>query len=191
MKRGFIRSFKSGPTLRSQKAALRAAGLDVDDPFGPVHSEDREVAIASLEPGDVLVVASASCLGFSARDVLEALSEIGKRGSSVLDLDTSETVSIHPDAVPALEFAARAESSSRAAALSRARQARRESGNLGQKPFEWSAEKIHTILQMRGEGATNAQISEAVGASIATLNRKIRELRDNGKLSDTSKKGAD
>lgn len=182
MKRGFIRSVAGGPSIKQQKAALAAAGLDVVGPFGPVYIDDRDAAVASLAPGDVLVIAEPSCLGTTAADALEVLSQIGAREAKLLDLSSDTAVYWHPDAQAPLEFAVEAGRASRMAQARKMRKARAASGNLGQVPFEWTRAKIKELRRLELDGATREEQATALGCSRATLQRKIREM--------TSKKGA-
>lgn len=184
MQIGYMRATGAGMTVKAQKAALSSIGLDVTDKYGPVYLDDRNQAIASLEAGDVLAIASASCLGHPESDVLAALEAVGRRGAVVLDVETGETVKWHPDAQAPLAFAVRAGSTSRKAIAAKARAARAATGNYGQKPFEWDRKTTDQLKSMLKSGELTRQgIADELGVSRATLQRKLREM--------TSNKGAD
>lgn len=183
MKRGFIRSIAGGITINQQKAALAAAGLNVDDSSGYVYFDDRKAAIASLEPGDELVIAEPACLGTTGPDALEAIADIGKRSAKIRDLSSGRIIAWHPDAQSPLDFATEVGRASRAATIQKMRMARSDSGNLGQAPFEWTAQKIKDLRRLEGEGVSRVKQAQALGCSRATLQRKIRQLN--------SKQGAD
>lgn len=179
MKRGYIRTVAGGPSINQQKAALAAAGIDVDDPYGPVYIDEREAAIASLAPGDELVIAEPSCLGTTAADALVALSQIGARSAKVLDLASGTAIDWHPDAQAPLEFAVEAGRASVAARARKMRKARAASGNLGQAPFEWTKAKISELRRLELDGTTREEQAKALGCSRATLQRKLREMASN------------
>ncbi|MEO1564175.1 MAG: hypothetical protein AAFR98_12125 [Pseudomonadota bacterium] len=183
MKRGYIRTVPGGISVKAQKAALSTAGLDVDDPYGPVYIDDRDAAIASLEAGDELVIAEPACLGTTGPDALEAIAEIGRRSATVLDLSSGTTVAWHPDAQAPLDFANAVGRASRIAQAKKMRKARAASGNFGQAPFEWTAQKLKKLRQLENEGASREAQAKALGCSRATLQRKIRNM--------TSMKGAE
>ena len=172
-----------GISIKAQKASLASAGLDVDDPNGPVYIDDRDAAIASLEAGDELVIAEPACLGTTGPDALEAIAEIGRRAATVLDLASGTTVAWHPDAQAPLDFANAVGRASRMAQAKKMRKARAASGNFGQSPFEWTAQKIKRLRQLESEGASREAQAKALGCSRATLQRKVREM--------ASKKGAE
>lgn len=104
----------------------------MDDPYGPVYIDERDAAIASLAPGDVLVIAEPSCLGTTASDVLETLSQIGARSARVLDLSNDTMVGWHPDAQAPLDFAVEAGHASRVAQARKMRKARAAWNKKGQ-----------------------------------------------------------
>lgn len=176
MKRGYIRTVAGGITIKQQKVALAAAGLDVDDPFGPVYIDDRDAAIASLQVGDLFVIAEPACLGTTGPDALEAMSEIGRRGASVYDLSSNATIAWHPDAQAPLDFATEVGRASRAAQAKKMRKARAKSGNLGQAAFEWTPQRMKDLRRMEDEGLSREKQAKALGCSRATLQRKVREM---------------
>jgi len=176
MKRGYIRTVPGGISIKDQKAALSAAGLDVVNPCGPVYVDDRSAAIASLKPGDELVIAEPACLGTTGPDALEAIAEIGKRSAKILDLSSGATVVWHPDAQAPLDFANEVGRASRMAQSKKMRKARAKSGNLGQTPFEWTAQKLKKLRELEKKGVSREEQARALGCSRATLQRKIREM---------------
>lgn len=168
---------KAGPSIERQKAAMLSVGLNPDDALGQVYLDDRNAAIASLAPGDELVVASAECLGHPESDVLEALADIGARSAAVFDVEAAQRVEWHPSAQMALLFAVRAGSEARKAIAARARRSRVASGNLGGVPaIEWDREAIGKLRAMFEAGEARQRMADALGVSRATVQRKLREL---------------
>lgn len=168
----------AGLSVKDQRAALSAAGLDVTDEYGPVYLDDRDAAIASLMKDDELVVASASCLGHPEHDILFALAAIGERGATVLDLEAETTIPWNPDTQAAVDFAIRGGTATRNAVAAKARRARAESGNLGGlPPVQWDRKKLSALKQMDQVGElTRQQMADKLGVSRATLQRKLAEL---------------
>ncbi|WJS87210.1 recombinase family protein [Paracoccus sp. TOH] len=193
MRRGYIRLSKAGPSLKEQQDALASAGIDNFTDFGPVYVDviprgrpaealpNRRHAIISLEPGDELVVASAARLGTSAVDVLEALAEIGRRGASVFDVEQSQLVSWHPDALPVLEFASRAEAQGRKEVAAKMRRARVESGMIGGQPAKLKGALLAKARSLWADPRMSAaEVSEEVGVSVRTLYRHLGDKTASG-----------
>lgn len=179
MRRGYIRTVVGGLTVGQQASILADAGIDVTRQNGVVFIDDRDAAIASLEPHDELVIANPSCLGATSCDVLGALAAIGVRSATVLVVSDNTRVAWHPDAQAPLEFAVEAGKAARRAKTAEMRRARAASGNLGQARFELTPAKLATLRRLESEGTTREQQAEALGCSRATLQRKIRELTSN------------
>lgn len=175
MRFGFIRTAPAGMTNKAQKAALAAVGLDDFSDTGPVFVDDRDKALAALAPGDVLVVASAACLGTTSSDVLAALAEITRHKASVLEVASGMVVSCPPDALPALDFANRADSENKKAIAAKARRAR-AAGRMNQWPG-WDAARIKRLKEMASEGVLSRdEMAKELGTSRATVQRKLREF---------------
>lgn len=172
-----MRTMVAGMSIRKQKGDLSAAGFDFDDEYVPVHLDDRDAAIASMAPGDVLVVASASCLGYPEHDILSALAEIGRRGASVLDLETGEEIQWHPEMQKVADFAERGGSATRKAIAAKARKARVESGNLGGVPAaDRGPQQTKRLKAMLAEGKlSRKEMAQELGMSRATLQRWLRD----------------
>lgn len=180
MQFGYMSTKSAAMTMRKQIAEMRKAGFDMDDEFAPVFRDDRDIAIASLDAGDVLVVASAACLGTVASDVLSALEGIGKRGATVHDLSTGQTLAWNEQTQENLEFAMRADHENRKAHMARMRKARAAGGKLGGIPaVEWDAAKMKALHSGLAEGLSRDDLAKRLGISRATLQRKLREMRSN------------
>lgn len=176
MQFGFMRSSPAGPTIKAQQAALAAIGLDDFSEAGPVFVDDRKAALTILAPGDVLVVASAACLGTTSSDVLTVLAEVSRRRASVLDAATGIIVSCPPAVLPALDFANRADSENKRAIAAKARRERAASGRVNQWPG-WDAKRIKRLMDMEAEGTLSRdEMAAELGTSRATVQRKLREL---------------
>ena len=82
---GYARVSSDGQTLGSQQAALKAAGCDrmFSEKVSGVVTDRRQLAkaIATLQPGDVLVVTKLDRLARSLRDLLVTLSTITEKGA--------------------------------------------------------------------------------------------------------------
>lgn len=177
MLRGFIRTMGVGLSVKDQRAALSAAGLDMADEYGSVYLDDRDAAIASLMQGDKLVVASAACLGHPEHDILAALSAIGARGATVMDLETQTTIPWNPDAQAAVDFSIRGGTATRNAVAAKARRARTASGNLGGIPaVDWDQTKLKKLREMFDQNTPRQKMADMLGVSRPTLQRKLRDL---------------
>lgn len=187
MLRGFIRTMRVGLSVKDQRSALSAAGLDSADECSPVYLDDRDAAIASLKEGDQLVVASAACLGHPEHDILAALSAIGERGATVMDLETQTTIPWSADVQAAVDFSIRGGTATRNAVAAKARRARAASGNLGGIPaVEWDQTKLTKLREMFDNNTPRQKMADILGVSRPTLQRKLRDLGLVG-----SKKGSD
>lgn len=71
MKRGYIRRVAGGPTIKQQKLALAAAGLDAADRFGPVYIDDLSVASGIINSGTAIDIASGWITG-SSRSIVKS-----------------------------------------------------------------------------------------------------------------------
>lgn len=179
-----MRTMATGISVRKQRADLSAAGFDFADEYVPVYLDDRDAAISSLAPGDLLVVSSASCLGYPEHDILSAFAEIGRRGASVLDLETGEEIQWHPEMQKVADFAERGGSATRKAIAAKARKARVESGNLGGLPVaDRGPKQVKLLKAMLAEGKlSREEMAQKLGMSRATLQRW---LRDDSSLTQT------
>jgi DNA invertase Pin-like site-specific DNA recombinase len=121
MKIGYMRESAAGPSLAEQQALLRLAGIEDFSRHAPVYTDrrrkgptattpERDAMVRILRPGDVVIIAKATRLGTSRADVLKAMAAITARGAAIHDAEVGQDVQLHPDAVPAIAFADRAES---------------------------------------------------------------------------------
>lgn len=188
MRRGYIRLSKAGPSLESQQAALRSAGLDDFSEYGPVYVDqvvggrraselpERENAVRSLEPGDELVVSSAARLGTSVSDVVAVLQEVGRKDAAVFDVETGAVIRWHPDALQVIEYAQRADSANRKEIAEKMRQKRVATGRLGGAPGrKWKVSEKRAQELWDDLSRSNQSVAEEVGTSVPTLYRRLGE----------------
>lgn len=186
MRRGYIRLSKAGPSLEDQQKALANAGIDDFSEYGPVYVDEvpkrrnaptlpqRFQAIRSLEAGDELVVSSASRLGTSAGDVLDAMRAIAERRAALYDAETGETVVWHPDATKVIEFARRAEGENRKEIAAKMRHSREASGKIGGAPEKLSGAALKEAKRLWADATlSSAQVAEQIGVNVRTLYRRL------------------
>lgn len=186
MKRGYIRLSKAGPTLDAQKVALEKAGIEDFSEYGPVYVDEipkrrnaptlprRHEAIRSLEAGDILVVSSASRLGTSAGDVLDAMQAISGRRAALYEVETEQTIVWHPDATKVIEFARRAEGENRKEIAAKMRQSREATGKIGGAPEKLSGAALIDAKRLWAETTlSSAQVAEKIGVNVRTLYRRL------------------
>lgn len=186
MRRGYIRLSKAGPSLQDQQKALASAGIDDFSEFGPVYVDDipkrrnaptlpqRFEAIRSLEAGDELVVSSASRLGTSAGDVLDALRAIADRRAALYDAEIGETIVWHPDAAKLIAFAHRAESENRKEIAAKMRHSREASGKVGGAPEKLSGTALNEARRLWADTTlSSAEVAERIGVNVRTLYRRL------------------
>lgn len=186
MKRGYIRLSKAGPTLEDQKAALAKAGIEDFSEHGHVYVDEipnrrnepllpqRAEAIRSLEAGDELVVTSASRLGPSTGDVLDAMKAIADRKAALYDVETGMAVVWHPDAMTVIEYARRAEGENRKEIAAKMRQSRVSSGKIGGAPEKLSGATLIEAERLWADATlSSAQVAEKIGVNVRTLYRRL------------------
>ena len=173
-------SRSAATSIKDQKDALRSAGFDLDDPHDRVFVDNREYAIAALDSGDELVVATAACLGTVASDALGVIRDVAARGASVRVLDGETLLSFGPDAQAALDVAMSADHDNRKARIAAMRKAGRAQGKTGGKaPVEWGEKQIKEVERLESQGKTRNEIAKALNISRATLMRRLRETNSN------------
>ncbi|MCA1490739.1 recombinase family protein [Ensifer sp. NBAIM29] len=185
MRRGYIRLSKAGPSLEDQQKALASAGIDDFSEYGPVYVDvipkhnqptlpQRLEAIRSLEAGDELVVASASRLGTSTGDVLDAMKAIGDQKAALFDAETGETVIWHPDTAKVIEFARRAEGENRREIAAKMRRARVTSGKVGGAPERFGAEALAEAEKLWADPKlSSSEVARLTGINVRTLYRRL------------------
>lgn len=186
MRRGYIRLSKAGPSFEDQQKALANAGIDDFSEYGPVYVDEiskrrnplilpaRFEAIRSLEAGDELVVASASRLGTSTGDVLDAMKAIADRKAALYDVETGETVIWHPDATKVIDYARRAEGENRKEIGAKMRQSREASGRIGGAPEKLSGAALKEAKRLWADTTlSSSQVAEKIGVNVRTLYRRL------------------
>jgi DNA invertase Pin-like site-specific DNA recombinase len=173
---GYMSTKSAATSIKQQREAMRAAGFNLDDPLERVFCDDRAFAIAALDKGDELVVATAACLGTVASDVLGVLRDVAARGAAIRILDDNAILSFPPEAEAALDAAMKADHANRKSRIAEMRKARRESGKMGGKaPVEWGPKQIAEVARLESQGQTRDEIAKALGMGRATLMRRLRE----------------
>lgn len=186
MKYGYICISKVGPSKAQQQSALTEAGADkfiVDDIQEVKGSKrlalaERTKLLDLLDKGDQVLVSSAARVGTSPGDILEFMQEVHARGAVILDLETGETITWHPDAAPAIEFVKRAELGQRSEIARKMNRRRAETGNMG-APRKLTDEGLEEARELwKDPSLTVAEIAKRVGVVPRTLYRRL-EPREN------------
>ncbi|MBY6135024.1 hypothetical protein KUV61_04240 [Nocardioides marinus] len=162
--RGFMRTMGAGLSVKDQRAAFSAAGLDVADEYRLVYMDDRDAATASLTEGEKPVVASAACLGHPEHNILAALSAIGVRAVTVMDLETGTSLPWNPETQAAMDFSIRCGKGTRNVVAAKARRARTASGNLGGIPaVEWDQAKLQKLWGVFFQNTPRQEMADTQG----------------------------
>lgn len=185
---GYIRVSKAGPSLEEQIDFLRKAGCDDISVTGNLFIDDlararagdqlleRERAISGLQAGDTLVIAKASRLGVSASDIVEALKGIAIKQAHLLVADSGLEISPSPNSVLVLDFIQTVEDENKDEAITKMRQARLMTGNLGGAPKKYSKDVLESAKRLWGDPRYMvSQIVEETGISRRTLYRCFGE----------------
>lgn len=181
---GYIRMSQSGPTHEEQSAALRSAGvIGVHFDLVPRPSDEpgkryrgRAAAIAELEPGDELVIASPSRIGATRSDVLTTLEAIGARQAALFVVSMGKRLIWTPEALAVADFAGQAESESRAEVTRHMRLRKAQLGvRSGPKPKIVEGTDIWNGAKVAWEDPTTSanQVARAFNVSVPTLYRRF------------------
>ncbi len=129
-------------------------------------------AIAALQLGDELVIASAAVLGSTRNAVLRAIEAIGKRGATLYDASATQSVTWHPDALTVIAFAERAESETRRRVTAKARERKVELGVTGGAPTRLQGQRLEQARERWADLSTSArQVAEEFEVGVRTLYR--------------------
>jgi DNA invertase Pin-like site-specific DNA recombinase len=175
---GYARVSTDGQTLDAQQAALKAAGCErtFAEKVSGAKTDRRQLqrAIASLGPGDLLLVTRLDRLARSTRDLLNVLDDVAKRGAGFKSLADPmiDTTSAHGKLILAV-LGALAEFE-RSMILSRTSEGRKRAQargvRFGRKP-KLSAFQIKEALARKEAGETLTDIGRTFGVSHSTISR--------------------
>ncbi len=181
MKLGYVRLSVAGPSLDSQLAAQRSAGVHpskimIDDhqAGAPYAFEARSMLLFSMKSGDELVVAAASRLGVGLDDVLGVLAEVSRRGASVFDVETGQRSVWHPDAAGIVDFARRATSGIRLEVVAKMQRGRVLSERLGGPRPKLEGDRLERARRLWEDPVIPAHaIADEFEVSVRTLYRRL------------------
>jgi hypothetical protein len=178
------------PTIKSQKAALGLEAVaDDDQVYVDLNPKRRRAtpaepfpelaeAIRSLRAEDELAVAGPEILGGSHAQIITVMQAIGAKQAAIFDASIGETIAWQPEALKALDFAARGETKRREFALRKARVRRAElgrgNGRVAQldKDKNPKAYKAALAVWLDPE-LTGNQAADKIGVSPSTAYRKL------------------
>jgi DNA invertase Pin-like site-specific DNA recombinase len=187
---GYILPTRGGPSVETQRLALREAGVEDDrvvyveaglirrkGKVLPDHLAMRREMIRAVRRGadDVVVVSSLDRLGLTTADILGAVDAISRKGGAILDVSAGETYRWHPDATGLVAAAARAERALMLERTAKARQAGKELGFEGGRPKALaSKKKLAEAKRLWPDQELSAKaVSKLVGVSVRTLYREL------------------
>lgn len=117
---------------------------------------------------------SASRLGTSAGDVLDAMRAIADRRAALYYAETCETIAWHPGATKVIAFARRAEGENRKEIAAKMRHSREASGKIGGAPEKLSGAALKEAKRLWADTTlSSAQVAEHVGVNVRTLYRRL------------------
>jgi hypothetical protein len=190
VRRFYIREAPGLPTIKSQKVALGLEAVADDDPvYVDLNPKRRRAtpaepfpelaeAIRSLRAEDELAVAGPEILGGSQAQIFQVMQAIGAKQAAIYDASTDQVIAWQPEALKALDFAARGETKRREFALRKARVRRAElgrgNGRVAQldKDKNPKAYKVALAVWLDPE-LTGNQAADKIGVSPSTAYRKL------------------
>ena len=187
MKRGYIRLSSTGPSENGQRAALAAAGVDdvtVEARLkagAPASRRTpmRDDVVESLQPGDLIVIASPGCIGVGRADVLHALGQIAAAGAGIHVVSADATIYWSQEAVSAAMFAVQAEAENTQWRARHARAARAAAGETHLIDVVRARSDVKALW--RDVRLTVADIGRRTGLSRSTLYRAFGPRMKDGR----------
>ncbi len=180
MKLFYLREALGLPTIKAQKAALALDTVADDDPVWIDLNPKRKratpaepfpelaLAIRALRPEDELAVAGPEVLGGSQAQIFQVMQAIGAKQAAIYDASTDQVMAWQPEALKALDFAARGETKRREFSLRAARMKRAESGKPYGKPPKLTGKKLEAARAVWIDPAlTRKEAAEKLGFSPA------------------------
>ena len=176
----YLREAPGLPTIKAQKAALALDAVADDDPVWIDLNPKRKratpaepfpelaLAIRALRPEDELAVAGPEVLGGSQAQIFQVMQAIGAKQAAIYDAGADQVIAWQPEALKALDFAARGETKRREFSLRKARVKRAESGKPYGKPAKLTGKKLEVARAVWMDPAlTRKEAAEKLGFSPA------------------------
>ncbi len=180
MKLFYLREAPGLPTIKAQKAALALDVVADDDPVWIDLNPKRKratpgepfpelaLAIRALRPEDELAVSGPEVLGGSQAQIFQVMQAIGAKQAAIYDASTDQVIAWQPEALRALDFAARGETKRREFSLRKARMKRAESGKPYGKPAKLKGKALEAARAVWMDPAlTRKEAAEKLGFSPA------------------------
>jgi DNA invertase Pin-like site-specific DNA recombinase len=178
LKIGFIRTSTTGPSAECQRTALLRNGVTEEH----IVVDDRKAAVSKLSDGDLLVVMAPECFGYPEHDILAGLADVGRRGAVLYDLQSNKRIEWSPAVDPIYAYALQGGSQGRKNIMEHARTERTKTGSFGGiPPISWTDKMIADLRRMADAKVPRQEIADHLGVSRATVQRKLREIRDKKK----------
>lgn len=186
MRRGYIRIVRGGLSEAAQRAALAAAGVNVQteiacdkvalEPASHRHPR-RDALIDSLTRGDDLVIASPGCLGSKRSDVLSTLEAVSRAGAGLVIASTGERLEL-PDLFASIRNFSDAASTEVRRWIARDARASRSPQTMGGRPNRFAQIRGGAIyLKIEADWRDMTLQAEAVakthGFSVPSLYREF------------------
>lgn len=181
---GYARVSTDAQDYQGQIDALKAAGVAKGDIIADKASgaslDGRNLSklISRLMPGDTLLVAKLDRFARSTRDLLNMLDAIHKAGATFRILDAPFLDSTGPYGEFVIGILGSVAQFERRMILSRTREGRArylaKGGRLGRKA-KLAPAQIAKAREMRGQGASFAEIGAVLGVAHTTVSRAIGE----------------
>ena len=185
---GYGRCSTVGQDLGAQLDALAAAGVPADRVFsekisGAAPLAERkalQLALAALEPGDVLVVAKLDRIGRSMEDCVSRVAELLDRGIHVRTLDGRvDTAALGKMAKLVVGILASAAEIERELILERTEEGRvraRAAGVKFGRKRSYRAEQAAHVKELVGQGLPHRKVAAMAGLSATTVRRILQEV---------------
>lgn len=193
-KRGYIRVWKDGPSADEQRAALRAAGVEVDGSMAPIYFDapsprqmlrgavvlvDRERCIKDMrqrpdgEEPDELVVYTPWVLAVSPGDLFSIAAKLAEKGAVIHDLMTGQKMKWIPEMAGLSDMAAMIARFQHMRKTEKARIALAASGAKGGSKPKLTGKLLELFMADWGDpkAGTNAEVAKRHGVSLQTAVR--------------------
>jgi len=182
---GYGRCSTVGQDLGAQLDALTAAGVPADCVFSEkvsgaaplVERKQLQLALAALEPGDVLVVSKLDRIGRSMEDCVSRVAELLDRGIHVRTLDGRvDTAALGKMAKLVVGILASAAEIERELILERTEEGRVRALAAGVKfgrKRSYRAEQAEHVKELVSQGIPHRKVAAMAGLSATTVRRII------------------
>ncbi len=188
---GYARCSTARQDTQAQLDALAAAGVAVDRTFaehisGAAPFAERtalQQALATLQPGDELVIAKLDRLGRTMQECVCRVAELLDQGAHVRTLDGRvNTAPLGKMAKLVVGILAAAAELERELILERTNEGRERAQAAGVKfgrKRSWRPEQAQLIRRLAAEGVSSREIGKQVGLSGTTIRRILNTKSDN------------